>query len=691
MMAGRKGGERVAEIYVSLEDAADYESLTYKGLTSRIDRNYSAYKLREEPRECGGRPLVFVALSSLSKKARKAYKAAHRIDIEEAIMEKCGPVRPWYVETDLHGYRERHQAEYEETAVLAEKIGAFVAYDKKERTAHAFFFAAELGISSRGLYRHAQIYLEASAWAMRLQKETGRSYGHLTTLALCRKPRDTVHFPTLSPELRAMIENCWFDEKFRVNRGTVKTLHRQLDKACQASGVETPSYVMVTRYINGLMDKPGAASAAFLAERGPREWKNKFMVKGERDHTQLDVMEIVIGDEQTFDLFVSYVSPNGQTIAVRPKLIGWLDMRSRFPVGYSMVAETASMQDIKSTTAKMIRAHGAPKNMLIDNGKDYTGKEMTGHNRKERLLLDAEAVGFYRAMGVQRVYRAAPYEPWTKGQIERAFGTICEQFSKRFNSYVGTLTGSRTDAKVKKDIPRMLMRGELFTLEEFYELFDAYIKEEYSQAVHSGLKAEGEKHVTPAGLFANGGRYVQPAPPDSYIAMLMMKSKRVAVRATGIQFNKRKYMCGELAGYINGHVNIRYMPGEDSYIIAFTEAGDLIGEIPLAEKLNPRFYADTEQLANHKANQKRQLRDTRELLGELRKPYEEREDTAGATARLIGGLDLTIGKQPKNNAVSLPADKQYRQEMNKKPQKKTASEYLNLRADEAIKALEKLG
>jgi hypothetical protein len=133
------------------------------------------------------------------------------------------------------------------------------------------------------------------------------------------------------------------------------------------------------------------------------------------------------------------------------------------------------------------------------------------------------------------------------------------------------------------------------------------------------------------------------------------------------------------------------MPSEDSYIIAFTEAGDLIGEIPLAEKLDPRFYADPEQLANHKASQKRQLRNTRELLAEFRAPFKEREEAAGTTPRLIGGLDLTIGKQPKNNAVSLPVDKQYRQEMNSKPRKKTASEYLNRRADEALEALEKLG
>lgn len=69
--------------------------------------------------------------------------------------------------------------------------------------------------------------------------------------------------------------------------------------------------------------------------------------------------------------------------------------------------------------------------------------------------------------------RSLPYQPWSKAQIERFFGTICTKFSKRTKSYTGTLTGSKTDAKVKKNIKKMLENGELMTMEEFSEKFES--------------------------------------------------------------------------------------------------------------------------------------------------------------------------------------------------------------------------
>ena len=48
---------------------------------------------------------------------------------------------------------------------------------------------------------------------------------------------------------------------------------------------------------------------------------------------------------------------------------------------------------------------------------------------------------------------------------------MCSKFSKWFESYTGTLTGSKTYAKRQKDIDQMLERGELLTMEEFFEVW----------------------------------------------------------------------------------------------------------------------------------------------------------------------------------------------------------------------------
>lgn len=76
--------------------------------------------------------------------------------------------------------------------------------------------------------------------------------------------------------------------------------------------------------------------------------------------------------------------------------------------------------------------------------------------------------GFYRSIGIEDDHEALPYQPWSKGQIERFFGQVCSSFAKWFSSYTGTLTGSSTDAKVDKDIQKMLEAGQLLTMEEFY-------------------------------------------------------------------------------------------------------------------------------------------------------------------------------------------------------------------------------
>ena len=82
------------------------------------------------------------------------------------------------------------------------------------------------------------------------------------------------------------------------------------------------------------------------------------------------------------------------------------------------------------------------------------------------------------------------------------FGTVCSRFSKWFASYTGTLTGSKTDAKRHKDVEGMLERGELLTMEEFYEVWTEWKELHYRTRKHRGLTDAKEKWVTPGELFA---------------------------------------------------------------------------------------------------------------------------------------------------------------------------------------------
>ena len=128
-------------------------------------------------------------------------------------------------------------------------------------------------------------------------------------------------------------------------------------------------------------------------------------------------MQIVMGDEHTFDCWVSYKQPNGKVIAIKPHLAAWVDMRSRVIMG-DVLCKDANSDILKQSLLKMIYSEpgGVPEYLYIDNGKDYTAKTMTGRDRNDRsgLNFDNETQGFYKSIGIKDDHRALPYEPWSK-------------------------------------------------------------------------------------------------------------------------------------------------------------------------------------------------------------------------------------------------------------------------------------
>lgn len=67
------------EAYVTLEEAAELEQIKYKSMSQNLIRNEDKYKVRREKSEDGGKDRVLVAVSSLSKPARNAWKEREKL------------------------------------------------------------------------------------------------------------------------------------------------------------------------------------------------------------------------------------------------------------------------------------------------------------------------------------------------------------------------------------------------------------------------------------------------------------------------------------------------------------------------------------------------------------------------------------------------------------------------------------
>ena len=679
------------ETWVSLAEAAELEEKPRQTIQNRMYSGKIRY--RTEPNPEGGRDLVKIELSTLTPHAQSLYKSRlyQRIRCERAKQETANKTPPWYTTVDIGWYMSEYREEYFEKTALAGELDKYLEQKKlhhKSVTSFCEEFAREhLDISGKQMMRYIKRYLDAEMWAEIEEQKDGCNHRYFKILALCTPPKKGKN-TKLDDRVRAMIENIWVSEEFLQNQQSMTLLLEKL--RAQMQGEEwIPSYNTVKRYVDKLEAR--YSSEKVLVQKGASEWKNRKMMKRERDTGSLRVMDLWEGDAHTFDCWIQITNPNGTVTAQRPFIVAFMDVRSRCIAGWGICTQP-NAEVIKHVLIHALYPKecspvmGVPRVILIDNGKDFTAETLTGRKRTERFSIDGEIKGFYRAIGIEDDMRALPYQGWSKGHIERFFGDVCERFSKTMNSYTGTLTGSKTDAKIKKDIAGMLKRGELFTLDEFTAMFETFL-ERYHEKEHEGLKKQGEENPRPARVYETADRYKKPAPPIEYALSLLGTAVVRTVYNTGIELNKRRYMSEDLAAYIGEKVTVRVKEYGADTIICYDSEGHLIGNAYTYEKLDPIAEDGDDILTEHLKSQKRQLRNTRMNIASLKMPHSERQIA----------LPKLTGEDAKT--VSMPQDMQYAElvrsrKVLKEPEKKEEpglNDYMREQARRAIERIEKLG
>jgi transposase InsO family protein len=619
----------------------------------------------------GGKDNVLVALSSLSVKAQRAYNASLAVTRQENAEESDGPTPPWYVNGDYQAYIENNRDHYNKAIALCQQIKAYleqiddVPYSQKKPMAIAF--AKKNGMSVENFYIKVRKYNEALKWAAIQEQKDGHSYYFYTALALCPEPREKNKFPSLSPQMKAFIKSKWFSKEFAQNQSTIQMLYELLEQEGEKKKWIIPTYDTVWRYVRWLMKTYN--SEHYLAANGIREWKRNKMFKGRRDIKALAVNEVHMGDVHTFDCWVQITRPNGRVTAIKPCLAGWMDVRSHCLTGW-VICDIPNQQIMKESLRRVIYEkanpafpfRGVPKFLQIDNGKEYTAKDLTGRERSVRVSFDSDTEGFYRSIGIQDDWRSLPYQPWSKAEIERFFRTICDSFTRWLSSYVGSLTGSRTTSKIKKDVKKLLKSGALITLEEFSALFEKWLAERYHNRKHNGLKEQGETWKTPLEVYLNAERYEQPAPPMEYTIFSMMKADIATVRTTGISRFNQHYLAPELSAYIDQKVKIRYNPDDIATLHVYDiETNEKICEA-VCQELLPYGAVSERTMAKvqkHVRMQNKQYSDVRANLRELLEAYGEED------APILESDNVVIGpalKESEPDVVSLPRDEKYRKE-----------------------------
>jgi putative transposase len=160
-----------------------------------------------------------------------------------------------------------------------------------------------------------------------------------------------------------------------------------------------------------------------------------------RSVADLHALECVNIDGHRWDVFVKW--PDGHI--ARPMMVAIQDVYSRKILAWR-IGETESAVLTRLAFADLFKSYGIPKTCLLDNGRAFASKWITGGtaNRFRFKIREEEPTGILTALGVQ-VRWALPFRGSSK-PIERAFRDLCDTVAKH-PAFAGAYTGNRPDAK----------------------------------------------------------------------------------------------------------------------------------------------------------------------------------------------------------------------------------------------------
>ena len=225
------------------------------------------------------------------------------------------------------------------------------------------------------------------------------------------------------------------DSYLRQSEPSAAKVYRDLEKVAKVQGWTIPSRKTLERRLA----KIDTARKVYL-RKGPEALKRLFPAQ-ERDRSALHALEAVNADGHKFDVFVKW--PDG-TIS-RPIMVGFQDIYSAKILSWR-IDRSEHWDLVRLAFADMVQTYGVPDHVLLDNGRAFASKKITGGiaNRFRFKVKAEEPEGIMKALGCQ-VHWAQPYHGQSK-PIERAWRDLAHNISRDVR-FEGAWTGNTVDAK----------------------------------------------------------------------------------------------------------------------------------------------------------------------------------------------------------------------------------------------------
>ena len=409
---------------------------------------------------------------------------------------------------------------------------------------------------------------------------------------------------TLSKPEKALLQKYWLHQ----NRPSVAAVCAMI---AEYNNINI-SYHIARRYLKQLPE-----ALKILRRLGPTAYKDKVENYISKNYERLEVMQQVCADHHTLDL--KCVEKLGDK-PFRPYLTAFIDMRSRKLLAWAINKNSPDQWTVMQVLEQLVRQHGVPQSVLIDNGKDFTAKTLTGSKVQVQCIFDTdveiEIKGVFAELGCA-IVRSTPYHGQAK-QIERFFSIVCERFSKQYDTYCGSNTVTRPEEAqlFHRSIHKQAKRNVMLTLEELrrgFQSWEAWYNQQHRQKGLNNCTAEEIWQLRKARIDM----------PTKDLEQVFCRAEIKQFRRAGVRIEGIDYYNPELAAELFGSKVLVKRPFNDiSKCFLYDLNGQFLGQALSRAELGLEDSGITEQNLAHKKHLNKRLKTAtkayEEALGQVK-------------------------------------------------------------------------
>ena len=279
-----------------------------------------------------------------------------------------------------------------------------------------------------------------------------------------------------------------------------------------------PSFMAFKRRL----DKDVPKQSIYLARYGQSAWNRKYGNYIERDYSNITCNQVWVSDHAQID--VACYDENNKVVF--PWVTVWRDYKSGKWLGWILQTGNPNSDLIFQSFYDAAQEYGLPKDVIIDNGKDYRSKDFAGGRKSFKVIANENKTSAMLKELNINVHFALPYNAQTK-PVERDFLKIKELLSKHCVGYRGGNVVERP-----KKLAKEIKEGKIMKFENFKKIFDDFIVNILNKKPSNGKNLQGK---CPDELFYGEFKEKIVTSKDALKLFCMRTSKDYTVRRNGIK------------------------------------------------------------------------------------------------------------------------------------------------------------